>query len=289
MSERASLEFWNLKNPPSPYHVQALIESILGFATLGRVKGSVLISTRWKWRGHVSSFYEESYRSLMRRFTGGFGFNSEIGDLYVSIINESDSLSQTELFLKKLLGCVGLNASNGIIIAKEKGVYGITRLGRPGVKAPTLIELFIREELDVSEIINCLFEEKNHVSIKKREDPYWDSLSRGANGFSSITWRVHTLSQLPYTHSIKHGPFSLKVGLAEVECFISNVSLSGNFFAAPPSEPFTSVSSLLGMPIDNRLSEVIAVRVESYGELLGIRSQDFTEAFGKIFKDTSCM
>jgi len=286
---RSSIEIWDLKNPPSPYHIQALVESILGLSSLGKVEGSVIISAKWTWKGPVAAFYNETRRSLMRRLTGGLNYESEPGDHYIAMIVGTNSLTEAEVFLRSILRCSGFKAGNGLIDSGS-GVYGVTRFGRPGTKAPGLLEVFMKENVDLSEVVECLFERKPQaVEIKRREDPDWASLSRSANGFSSITWRSHSLSALPFKSSVQRGPFSLKIGLAEVDCYISHITLSGTFFASPPSEPFTALSSLLGMPIDKDMTEIISTRIESYGETIGIKPEDFVAAIRKVFELTPCI
>ena len=288
-AEETTIEVWDLRNPPSPYHIQALVESILGLSSLGRVEGSVVVSARWAWKGPVVAFYNEARRSLMRRLTGGLSYESEPGDRYFALIVETDSLAEAEALLRNILRCSGFKAKDGLI-GSEGGVYGVTRFGRPGSRAPGLLEAFVKEDVDLSEVVECLFERRPQaLEIKRREDPDWTSLSRSADGFSSITWRSHSLSAFPFKSSIRRDPFSLKIGLAEVDCYISHISLSGNFFASPPSEPFSALSSLLGMPIDEDMAEIVLTRIESYGELMGIEPEDFAVALKKVFELTPCV
>ncbi len=286
-----ALEVWNLKNPPTPYHIQALLESLGGLASLNRLSGSALVYSKWHWKGYVAGLYEASHMPLVRRVTGGLGIKMEPSGTYISIIKNSKSIFEIQKFIKDIVGCLGYKFEEGELVLNGSsiGTYGITRFGFLGNKAPAIAEILIKNDLNLEAVLKCIIDLNEISEVIERKDPTWASLSRSAKGYSSSTWRVHVLSNIPYRNLVKKGKYFIEIAVAETECFISYVSLAGRFFASPPSEPFNVLSSIIGMPIREDVIDAARFRAENYLELYGIDLNDFLDALQGALKATGCL
>jgi hypothetical protein len=165
----------------------------------------------------------------------------------------------------------------------------MTRFRTTGKTSPGLIEVIVENEIDLNGIVGCIEGIGEQLEVVERRDPNWDALSWSARGYSSITWRYHSTSHLPYRGESVKGDYRVEVGLSEVDCFISYISVSGIFYGAPPSEPFNVVSVALGMPIREDVIDAVRVRAESLLELEGVELEDFMNAFRASLMRTGCL
>jgi len=143
-----SLEVWILRDPPTPYHLQALTESLAGLGALGRIAGVALVYSTWRWDGYVAGLYEDVKRALVRRITGGTGIDMSPGGTYISAVRSLKSIEEGMKYVADTLRCLSLDGREGRVVDNGKviGVYGVTRLGRPEEEASSVIELYVTGE-----------------------------------------------------------------------------------------------------------------------------------------------
>ncbi len=70
---------------------------------------------------------------------------------------------------------------------------------------------------------------------------------------------------------MKSGNYVLRLGVYIIEDkFIGDLSIDGNFQAAPPNEPFNLMNTITGMPIGEQTIYTFEIRLEKQLELYGI-------------------
>ncbi len=231
----------------------------------------------------VLGYYQAYSRgSTHRRITGGPQLAGR-NPVYVAV----------ELFypglLRSLLSDVysvveealGVKPSSGYFVGSGvEGVIGVTKLGEVGV-----IELVASGGDGVEEALKHVLEEGfRHVKTKTgRLEP--EDYKNGV-GYKSSTWLRYTGasgSSIRVQVSSSQG-HTLAIGVNLQGVYIVDARIEGDFYAAPPGEPFSLMAQMEGTQVNELMAYQIQLAFRDRVDLAGVEYRHLEEAIGEVYR-----
>ena len=248
------------------YRLQAASEIAVGNLLEGRVQ-SMIVFGEWNLKGRVLGFYQSSNDYLdvvARRATGGDSLLVEKPTNYAAVVTPTTSLRGTIDMAREISDCLGVRFA------------GATRIG-PMTLSAGVIEFIGDFTLD--SLIDCSRVIARRPRIIEREAPE-DRITEVAKAYATRSWIHYSgASSLPMIGEAKRGDYSVRIGVDLYEGkFISTARIDGNFLAAPPAEPYSTIAGIQGMPIGDQVFLALEARFSAGLELYGIEPEDITLA-----------
>lgn len=249
------------------YRLQAATELAVSRLLEGREQ-AVIVFGEWNLRGRVLGFYQSSHGLgdvIARRSTGGGSILVERPVSYASVIFPSTSLNATVDLAREISGCLGT------------GFAGATRLGPKPLSAGVIEYL---GDFDMDQVIDC----SRIIGRRPRlveETPEGDKLTRISRAYAERRWiRYDGASTLPMVGEARRDHYMVRVGVRLYEGrFIAEARIDGDFLAAPPAEPFSTIAGVQGMPVSDQVLLALETRFSAGMELYGIEPEDIVTAF----------
>ena len=231
----------------------------------------------------VLGYYQAYIRgSTHRRITGGPQLTGK-DPVYVAV----------ELFypglLRSLLADVysivedalGVKPSRGYFVGSGvEGVIGVTKLGEVGV-----IEIVASGGDRVEEAMKHILDEGfRHVKTKTgRLEP--EDYKNGI-GYKSSTWLKYTgasESSIRVQVSSRQG-HTLTIGVNLQGVYIVDARIEGDFYAAPPGEPFSLMAQMEGTQVNELMAYQIQLAFRDRVDLAGMEYKHFEDAIGEVYR-----
>ncbi len=254
---------WSLEGA---YRLQALTEYVVGQLLEGRIQAGI-VHGRWGASGWVVGLYQPALGGMgvvARRVTGGGMVYSQPQDYYLALVVPSTSLRALVDLARDYSECLG------------SGFLGVTRFG-PRVLSAGVVEYI--GGIDVSRAFECLqvFSRRPRVKRGSVDPARVDAIARA---YGSARWIYYDgVSQLDRVGVVERNGFHVKVGVHLVEeRYISTARIEGDFYAAPPAEPFSTIASIQGMPVGDQVLLALEARFGSVVELYGVTASDVVES-----------
>ncbi len=251
------------------YRLQAASEIAVGNLLEGKVQ-SMIVFGEWNLKGRVLGFYQSSqgYEDVVaRRATGGGSMLVEKPTSYAAVITPTTSLRATIDMAKEISDCLGV------------GFAGATRIG-PMTLSAGVIEFIGDFTLD--SLVDCSKVIARRPRIVERGPPE-DRITEVAKAYATRSW-IHYdgASSLPMVGEAVRGDYRVRIGVSLFEDkFISTARIDGNFFAAPPAEPYSTIAGIQGMPLGDQVFLALEARFSAGLELYGIEPEDIALALKK--------
>lgn len=248
------------------YRLQAASELAVARVLEGRTQ-SMIVYGQWNLTGVVLGFYQSSRGVdgvVARRATGGGSTVVKEPTSYASIIIPSTSLRATVDVAKELSECLGV------------GFSGVTRIG-PITLSAGVIELLGDFQLD--QLLDCSKPITRKPRVVEARPPY-ERITDVAKAYATREWIQYegSLTQ-PLVGEARRGDYMVRVGVSLYEGkFISEARIDGNFYAAPPAEPFSTIAGIQGMPLGDQVYLALEARFSSGLEIYGVEPEDVTLA-----------
>ncbi len=262
-------------------YAQALLEKELNAALnlAGRPRG-VISSTR----GPVNllGFYSpwmpgNSYR----RITGGPSLTSKSEITYLGVIQTYPGTLESLLLDAYRVGsCLGGNVRSGRIVGRGiNGIVGVTKMGHLG-----LYEIAV-SGVDIDSITDCLRRDYDNITLVNSNIEGLEGL---AETYRAPTWTRYPGANLPLKVTVKNerGFYASLSALLEGP-YIAEARIEGDFYVAPPMEPFNIVVRLEGTQLNELVFYQIKLSWRNRAELAGIDYPDIDILFDRLFEAAS--
>jgi len=254
--------------------LQAVLESLVGMLLEGKMQAG-LIHGAWGESSLLLGFYmpapDRPGVPLRRRVTGGPSVVMEPDTPYTGIVFAAESLEETAILGESVARCLGADVWGATRFGPSKLGVGVIEIigGRPGREAA----------------VRC-FEESISSRVETVEIGEPPGAARIERAYRHPGWAGYKGAALmPLRGERSSGAYTVRVGIALSEGrFIADARIDGTFMAAPPNEPFNTLSNVRGMPLGDQalLSlEVRLERIEWYGVAWRTVLDAFLEAAGK--------
>ncbi len=245
------------------YTLQAATEALAARALEGAIQAG-LASGPWGMEGRILGLYQASAGddAVYRRITGGWDASANPETGYAGLVYASESLAETVEIAERLADCLGAEA------------WGATRMG-PRRLAAGIIEAV--GDFDPDAALDCA---RRALGRPRPTRPPEMPLERLSKPYMHPSWRLYPGALvMPRRGERARGPWRVRVGVSLVEGrFIADARIDGVFLAAPPSEPFSTIAGITGMPAGDQVLLAVEARFSAAIELHGIEPVDVVEA-----------
>ncbi len=226
----------------------------------------------------VLSLYSQYTQSAThRRITGGPVFTSQSGLSYLGVATVYPGLLKSMLEdVRKSVERIGGVLEGGYIRHKEgNGILGITKLGTVGV-----IEIITRPGDLPLLIVENLFK-----STLFREAEIPDNVKLKAPSYRAETWLKYGLRDARIKATASRGDFYITLKSNIQDGFLTDVTVDGNLYAAPPMEPYNLAARLEGTQINELMFYQIKLAWRERAELAGIDYEDIDKAMDALYEE----
>ncbi|MCE4598620.1 MAG: hypothetical protein F7C81_00270 [Desulfurococcales archaeon] len=259
-------------------YVQALIEKELNAALnlAGRPRGVIgVINGPINVLGFYSPWVPgNSYR----RITGGPVHSSRDDIVYLGVVETYPGTLESLLLDASRLGsCIGGDVKGGRIVGRGiEGVIGVTKMGHLG-----LYEV-AASGLDSDAMIDCLRERYDSVTMVNASIEGLEGL---AETYKASTWVRYPGADLPLKVTVRNERgFYASLSASMEGPYIAEARIEGDFYVAPPMEPFNIVVRLEGTQLNELVFYQIKLSWRNRAELAGVDYPDIDVLFDKLFE-----
>ncbi len=237
-----------------------------------------------KTTGNIKALgYYQAYTrgSTHRRITGGPSFTGE-DPVYAAVELFYPGLLRS--LLSDVYGAIedalGVKPSRGYFIGGGvEGVVGVTKLGEVGV-----IEILASGsgvEEAVKQVLDEGFRYVKHRSEKLEPEDF-----KAGVGYKSSTWLrypgiANSSIRVEVSSSLGH---ALAIGVNLQGVYIVDARIEGDFYAAPPGEPFSLMAQMEGTQVNELMAYQIQLAFRDRVDLAGVEYRHVEEAIGEIYK-----
>jgi hypothetical protein len=243
--------------------LQAGLEMLVALHLEGRIQAG-LVSGPWMGSGTILGYYQPfTPGARWRRITGGPEARAGPETGYAGLVFASESLAEVVELARTLYKCL------------DASVWGATRVG-PKPLAAGVIEVI--GDFSRAEAVDCVAASLFDKKLETTNIPL-PQAGRVIEAYTSPSW-IHYdgAERLPFKGKRSAGRNYVEIGLdVGPDGFITAARIEGVFNAAPPGEPFSLASLLLGLPLSDDALEAFQARL-SLLEVDGVDRQSIAEA-----------